>query len=307
MQIERFSLHSSDGRSGLDGVIVYPEIEQPKAAIQILHGLAEHVDRYIPLMEALAEEGFLCVGKSHIGHGKSAISEDRLSDFGSYHAFNYLIDDEASLAKKLRKNVGKNVPIYLFGHSMGSLIARSLLIHLPKTYQKAVLMGTGNMEPFMNRMTGGLLSVLRLFVPGTSKLGFLNEAGLGKYNKAFKPNRSPVDWLSVNTDNVDRYQADPLCGQPCSLHTFYVLNQIMAEIRNPKNLQEMNKDLPVLFLAGEEDAFGEFSKGVRKVIQLFEEAGMKNVQSKFYPNARHEILHEDCGDEVVQDIIDFFN
>lgn len=296
---------SADGRSTLYTLFSRPEGEI-RAALHLIHGFAEHIGRYGDLIQFFREHGILVFGNDHIGHGKSAAKPEELSDFGSFEALEPLLQDEISLAQDVKNTLPEGIPLFLLGHSMGSLMARALLYRAPSLYGKAVIMGTGDLPPVMTAVFAGILNVYKVLGKGHRKSPLLNQLAIGRNNQKFKPARTSCDWLSRDRENVDRYMADPLSGNPGSVHTFYVMNQLMKEIRRPENLKRMRSDLPVLFTAGAEDAFGEFGNGPRRVAELFRQAGMRSVDEKYYPAARHEILNESCAAEVRADLLRFY-
>ena len=116
----------------------------------------------------------------------------------------------------------------------------------------------------------------------------------GAYNKAFAPNRTKVDWLSVSDNNVDAYIADPLCGQKASIGLFYEMLGGIRFISTPKNIASMNRNTPILFISGDKDPVGEMGKGVKHAYEAFRRAGVRDVELKLYKGLRHEILNEDC-------------
>jgi len=197
------------------------------------------------------------------------------------------------------------LPCIILGHSMGSLMLRGLLIRHPDICDKAIIMGTGDNPPILLKVFSLILTLFKTFKPGNYRSPFINYLGIGKYNSFFKPKKTNYDWLSENPENISLYTQDLYCGTPGTLHTFYFLLKLMTLIRKPNELTKMRKDLPVLFVSGEQDAFGGFGKGVNKIVQLFKKAGMKNVNSILYPKMRHEILKEKDHNQVIQDIFDF--
>lgn len=296
---------STDGKSNLYTVIARPE-RKVEAAIHLIHGFAEHIGRYERFIQFFTDHGFLVFGNDHIGHGKSVDKPEFLSDFGSFDALEPLLKDEILLAEEVRSTLSEGTPVYLMGHSMGSLMARDLLYRAPLLYGKAVIMGTGDLPPVFTTVFNAILNIYKVLGKGSVKSPLLNQLAIGKNNGKFKPRLTPYDWLSRNKESVERYIADPLSGNPGSVHTFFVMNQLMTEIRRAENLRKMKKETPVFFVSGAEDAFGDFGKGPGLVADLFRKAGMKSVREKYYPHARHEILNEACEHEVLTDLLDFY-
>jgi len=184
------------------------------------------------------------------------------------------------------------------GHSMGSFIARSFLIRYSGAVDGAIIMGTGWQNPLI--LAGGLavaaVECRRLGCRATSDL--VTNLAFGSYNKAFAPNRTKCDWLSVNEENVDRYIADPMCGQDATVGLFRDMLGGFRFNQNPENLRRMDPSIPVLFIAGKDDPVGEMGKGVERSAKAFRAAGMQQVETLLFPGLRHEILNESCRAEV---------
>ena len=168
----------------------------------------------------------------------------------------------------------------------------------------AVIMGTGQQSAAMT--AGGRLVAARETrrLGGDDKVSKLAEGlAFGSYNKLFAPNRTSCDWLSLDTENVDRYLADPLCGGYATLGLFREMLSGLDFIRDPKNLAKMNANTPVFFVAGEMDPVGDCGRGVWKAAQSFRRAGLRDVTVTIYPEARHEILNDFCREQVQSDIL----
>ena len=323
MKKEFFDFDSAFKGKKIHTVIYQPEIalSEIKGLVQIIHGFAEHIERYDSFMKLLTENGYIVFGDDHLGHGRTAKNNDMaLTDVGSYDAFDYMLKDEWQLNQLMRQRFAHqeplspsdenqrsnpSLPCYILGHSMGSLMLRALLIQYPNICDRAIIMGTGDNKPALLSVFKLILNINKLFHKGDHISKFINTLGIDNNNSKFKDENSPSAWLSVNSDNVKTYTKDSLSGHPGSLHTFCFLCLLMIFIRKKENLEKMNKDMPILMLSGQEDAFGDFGKGPKIVHDLFKEAGMKDVKLITYPNMRHEILNEKDNQIVVHDILDF--
>ena len=260
--------------------------------------MAEHIARYDHFARFLNEQGVAVVGNDHLGHGKSIAPGATPIYFGDGNTWDTVVDDLYTLHLRI-KDKFPGVPLFLMGHSMGSFLARTYLIRYPGTVQAAIIMGTGWQPEIM--LTGGLTMAgtiaRRSGESATSDV--VTNLAFGSYNKAFAPNRTPVDWLSVDTDNVDRYIADPLCGLPATVGLF---RQMLTGIRfnqRPDNLRKMDKDMPILFISGEQDPVGGMMKGVVRSRDAFLAVGVKDVTLLSYAGLRHEILNEKAQQQTV--------
>ena len=297
---KEFYFPSCDGKTQIHAVEWTPEGEA-KGVYQIAHGVAEYALRYEPFAEFLTGKGFVVVANDHIGHGLSVADGAPALYFGAERGWMNVVDDMYAL-RNLTSQKYPRLPYFLMGHSMGSFLARTYLIRYPGTVSAAVIMGTGQQPGYM--LAGGrtVANVIG------KKHGFdkpnaaVSNLAFGSYNKPFEPRRTDFDWLSVNTENVDRYIADPLCGGEATVGLFLDMLGGIAFIGKQANVARMDKNMPVLFISGAMDPVGDLGKGVRKACESFRQAGVRDVTLKLYPGLRHEILNEAEREQVYADI-----
>lgn len=273
---------------------------EPKAVLQIVHGIAERVERYDHFANYLNSLGYLVVAEDHMGHGKSL---DENGVRGYFHGGWFAaIDDTCRLMKDTMAEF-PGLPYVLFGHSMGSFMARTILAKYPECgISAAIICGTGWMP------TAALPVMVKVMEAICKKNGEqkpvqqLHDMVFGGYNKQIPNPRTEKDWLTRNEAVVDAYIADPMCGFVASCGLMRDMVKGFHYNQQPKNLKNMKKHLPVFFIAGGEDPVGPYGKGVEQAAAAFKKAGMINVACKIYPGCRHEILNELNQDEVYQDI-----
>lgn len=296
-----FYFNSSTGKNKIHARMCVPDAE-PRAIVQIIHGIAEYIDRYDEFMSFLADNGIIAVGTDHLGHGKSIESEEQTGFFAYDNGWDYVVRDEEVLRLAMHENYPE-LPIIVFGHSMGSFMTRTLLIRYPDAFNAAIISGTGNQGAAL--VNGGLfMGNLVTGLKGAHHYSkFLNNLAFGSYNKIYDNPKTEYDWLSRDEANVQKYIDDPLCGFIPSCSLFRDMMTGVKFITNKKNLTAMNKDMPVYFMSGDMDPVGECGKGVQKAYNNFLEAGMKDVSIKLYPGGRHEMLNEINKDEVYTDIL----
>ncbi|MBE6910725.1 MAG: alpha/beta hydrolase [Ruminococcaceae bacterium] len=298
---KEFYFPSSDGKTSIHAVEWTPDGEA-RGVYQIAHGVAEYALRYEPFAEFLADKGFVVVANDHIGHGQSVAEGAAPLYFGEKDGWMHVVDDMHAL-RNLTAQKYPGLPYFLMGHSMGSFLARTYLIRYPGTVRAAVIMGTGQQPGYM--VAGGKLAAA-IF---GRKSGFdkfdatVDNLAFGAYNKPFEPKRTNYDWLSVNTENVDAYIADPLCGGQATVGLFRDMLGGIGFISKASNLAQMDMSTPVLFISGAMDPVGDLGKGTTKAYESFKKAGVKDVTLKLYPNLRHEILNEKEKDQVRADIL----
>lgn len=295
-----FTFLSADQKTAIHAVEWRPE-GAVQAVLQISHGVAEYILRYEPFAEFLTGRGFAVAGHDHLGHGDSVAPGGARLFFGPKGSWNWVVDD-IETRRRLAREQFPGVPYFLLGHSMGSFLARTHLICFPGTTDGAILMGTGQMPPAL--LAGGkavaAAEALRIGAEHSSPL--VEKLAFGTYNKIFAPNRTGFDWLSRSTDNVDRYLADPLCGENPSIGLFREMLNGISFITNPENLRRMDLETPILFISGAMDPVGGCGKGVKRAFSGFQKAGVRDVRLILYPEMRHEILCEDIRETVYEDL-----
>lgn len=275
-----------------------------RGVVQIAHGIAEHVERYDGFAEDLARNGYLVVANDHLGHGQSVTSEADLGFFAEKDGWDLAVSDMRKLYEQTHAQY-PDVPYFLFGHSMGSFLTRTYIIKYPVGLAGAIICGTGQQARAIVA-NGVLLGQMECRRRGARfKSDLLNSLAFGAYNNGIENRRTDYDWLSRDSAVVDAYIADPLCGFVPSAGLFTDMMTGIQFIRDWKNMQQMDKDLPVFFISGDMDPVGENGKGVIRAYRGFLKAGMKNVTLKLYHECRHELLNELNRDEVMKDIRDW--
>ena len=300
-----FYYESSTGKNQIHARICTPD-GVPRGIVQIAHGISEHINRYEDFMRFLAENGFVAVGNDHLGHGKSIARLEEQGIFTEKDGWNYVVED----MKKLREQVKEqfpNMPYVFFGHSMGSFLTRTFLILHPDLYDAAILSGTGHQSPAL--VNGGFLAAeLMTKLKGPCSSGqALNDMAFGSYCKRIENPRTPFDWLSRDSETVDKYIADPLCGFVCKTSLYRDMMGGLKFLTSQKNINKMNKDAPIYFMSGAEDPVGDYGAGVETAYKAFCRAGLKDVMIRLYPGGRHEMLNELNRDDVMQDILNWLN
>ncbi len=271
-----------------------------KGIVQIIHGIAERVERYDGFANYLNSQGFLVVAEDHMGHG-SSLEEGGVRGYFHGGWFN-AVDDSYRLIKDTMAEF-PGVPYILFGHSMGSFMARTILAKYPDSgISAAIICGTGWQPtlalPVLIKVVEGICKKTGEETPNEQ----LDNMVFGSYNKRIDNPRTAKDWLTRDEKIVDAYIADPMCGFVPTCGLLRDMMKGIYYIQQGKNLAAMKKDLPVFFIAGQEDPVGAYGKGVEQAGKAFRKAGMINVALKLYPDCRHEILNELNKDEVYADI-----
>ncbi len=272
------------------------------AILQISHGMVEYIERYEDFAEFLCDNGFLVVGNDHRGHGGTAESEVEFGYFAKHKPTETVLSDIHTLTL-ITKAEYPDLPYFLLGHSMGSFFARRYLCEYGELLTGAIIMGTGCQPRLLVKAGKTLTRIITLFKGDKCQCPFIESIAFGAYNKAFEPRRTNKDWLTKDTDIVDKYIADKFCSFAFTLNGYYGMFDCIDSLYNKKNLDRIPKELPVLFVSGSLDPVGEFEKGVVRVYNHFKKVGMKNIQLKFYKDDRHEILNETDRAIVYEDLL----
>ena len=276
-----------------------------RGVIQIVHGIAEYGARYDELARVFTDHGFVVVADDHMGHGGSISEEIPQGCFAE--GWRTAVSDTYRLLR-MTKEEYPDAPYFLYGHSMGSFMTRTLLYTYPNAgLSGAVISGTGWMPPVVLK-TGRAVCRMEAKKKGESSTSpLINKLMFGSYNKGFENPRTPFDWLSRDEKEVDKYIADPLCGFDASIGLAREMLGGMLMNQDKKNLDKMPKDLPILFVSGEADPVGGNGKGVRQAYDAFRKAGMTDVAIKLYPEGRHEMHNEINREELHADVLAFLD
>lgn len=273
----------------------------PRAVVQLVHGIAEHVDRYDGFARFLTEQGFAVVAEDHMGHGKS-INNGGIQ--GYFHGGWFAAVADTHHLLELTRQEFPHIPYILFGHSMGSFMARTVLCRYPDSgITAAVICGTGWQPSAALPVLIKAADLIGKRSGESSPSKALEAMAFGSYNKRVEHKRTACDWITRDDAVVDAYMADPLCGFTPSAGLFRDMLSGIRYIQKPESLAAMKKDLPVFFIAGGDDPVGSYGSGVQKAADAFRQAGMQDVTVKLYPLCRHEILNEINKQEVYQDIL----
>ena len=292
---------STDGIHTLAGVAAVPSCK-PKAILHIVHGMTEHISRYTPTMRALAEQGILCVGYDNLGHGYTA----KAGEYGfiaEEDGHELLARDVAAFAAAVKARYGDTLPYILMGHSMGSFIVRYAAVTSFRP-DKLILMGTGGKNPLAG-IALALIAVNQRCYGAKHVSPFIDKLAFGSYNDRFKAEGDERNlWLTTLPEVRKKYRADPLCTFRFTVSAMGDLIRLLKYTNDGAWYTALDKDLPILLVAGEEDPVGAYGKGVKEVYGKLIKTG-HNAKLKLYAGARHEILNDRSRDEVLADLLSF--
>ena len=304
MKKENIYFESRDGVSKLHAIVWSDETKKPIGILQIIHGMAEYIDRYDDFARFMVKKGFVVVGDDHLGHGDSVGENGTFGYFCKKDPATVLVRDEHRL-KKLMEGKYPGVSYYILGHSMGSFIARNYLNRYGSGIQGMIVMGTGNQSKALLGASKVLVGLTGFFCGEKHVAKFINKLAFGTYNRAIEDAKTNVDWLTKDETIVDKYIADERCGFTFTVNGFRGLFELIYRLQKPKNFVNIPKQIPVFFVSGEEDPVGDYGEGVIGAKNDLVRAGLENVSMKLYPGDRHEILNETDKDIVYQDIYEW--
>jgi alpha-beta hydrolase superfamily lysophospholipase len=304
MEAIEFRYTSQDGES-IYAIKWRPEqTHQLKGVVQIVHGMAEHVGRYERFAEALCEAGFIVVGNDHRGHGRTTRNRENPIFFHEENGWQKVIEDIRQL-NQIVSEENFNLPIFLFGHSMGSFLTKGYIQTYGAGLSGVILSGTGYMSKWTSPLPiwlarrdvrkYGEKQISQTLAPIISKL----------YNRSFQPIRTESDWLTRDPKEVDKFKEDPLSGTPLSAGFYRDMMEGMAQMDDPNRVAQIPKYLPILLIGGDKDPVGSFGKAMKKTKKVYEKQEMQDVEMKLYEGARHELLNETIRDQVTEDLIEW--
>ena len=302
MKVSEFTFDSSTAHNKIFTRLYEPDGE-PKAVLQISHGMAEHSALYKPFCEYMAQRGFVVVINDHLGHGRSVTSGALYGHFGEKGGLYNVVEDQRNLQSIMREKYPE-LPYFLMGHSMGSFIAREFAAAYGNSLTAVVFMGTSaGISTAMWKAERTYLNMLKKAKGARAKIPSLEKIATGPYNKKFKPNRTNYDWVTSKEEEVDRFVNDPLCGFSFTINGYMGLLELLNRTYLDNTLTAGNPMLPIIFMSGCEDSCMLGYKKHIEAVSKQQEAGYYYVGSKMYAGMRHEILNEIGKEQVYEDIL----
>lgn len=304
MKIEKsaFTVNSKYDSNIIHGVFASPVVKaNAKAIVVIAHGMAEHKGRYDEFITFLAQNGYAVFVHDHLGHGESVKSDDYLGFFGEEDGWKTLVEDCGSVIDCARE-IFPNRQVILFGHSMGSFVARAFAQMHPLTLDGAVFCGTSGSNPAA-AIAVKIADAVAKSKGNLYRSEFINTIAFGTYNKKIKPQRTEFDWLTRDNEIVDKYVADKYCGFLFTACGFRDLFSVLKYVSGKSWYNGVRKNLPMYLIAGDADPVGEYGSGVKQVAADLKKTGHTNVDIKIYKGGRHEILNETDRADVMNDVL----
>lgn len=299
---KEYSFHSEADGLLISVLEVVPEKAPYKGIIQLVHGMSEYKERYLPFMEYLADAGFLSVIHDHRGHGKSVQQKEDLGYMYGGGA-KALLQDMLTVNHRIKEKY-PNLPVVLFGHSMGSLAVRAFAAKYDSEIDMLIVCGSPSKNPA--RVLGTFLAKTEKKIFGARHQSKLIEAlSFGSYAARFKNEKSRNAWVCSDPEVYLKYEKDKMCGFTFSDDGYLVLFELLKEAYDTKNWKCTKPNMPVLFVAGEEDPCIGNVRKFGKAVKAMRSAGYTSVRGKLYPGMRHEILNEKGKEQVYRDLLKY--
>ena len=299
MNLEKIKMKSNQDGLELDVSLIRPEGEI-KGILQISHGMSEHKERYYPFMEYLASCGYVSIIHDHRGHGSSVKKKEDLGYFYDDTAEN-IVEDLYQITNYMKEQY-PDKKLILFGHSMGSMVVRKYIKKYDKDIDKLIVCGSPSKNPFLG-VALIVVKILKIFKGEYHRSNLIQKLAFGSYNKNIDNPMSDNAWVCANEEIVKEYDEDELSGFVFTLNGFQNLFTLMKDIYSKQGWKLNHKELPIFFIAGEEDPVINSPKDWQKAQDFLKEVGYQKVSGKLYQGMRHEILNEKDNKIVFEDII----
>lgn len=293
-----FELHCADGHA--IQVCHWPPASPVRGVILLSHGMSEYGARYDRLAKVFAAAGYAVYAHDHRGHGKQPAIRGW---FAERDGWQRVLDD----LDEVRRHAALDwpgAPLYLLGHSMGSFIARAYFLAHGEGLAGLMLSATGYRQAMLARGMRGIARLAGRKGRSTQPSVFMATLVFGSFNLGFRPTRTPVDWLTRDQGEVDRYLADPLCGfAPTPSLWVDLFGGIIVMEKGEKRGKGLNTACPVLLFAGSRDPVSLGKIGLNQLKRRYLAAGLTDVQVRVYPGGRHEMHNETNRHELEADLL----
>ncbi len=301
MKKEEFYYDSRDNQSRIHGVRYTPGDRVPICVVQIIHGMAEYIERYEEFARFLVERGCVVTGNDHLGHGKS-VGEDGLYGYFCEQDPATVVVRDVHRLKKMTQQLYPTLPYLIIGHSMGSFILRNYLTVYGSGISGAVIMGTGYQKSSSMKAAQLMVRFQKLFWGSRHVSRFCDKVSFGSYNKRIADARTDFDGLSKDEESVQKYVEDPLCGNIFTINGFLTLTELIMRAHDPERMKKIPADLPLMVISGAADPLGGYGEGIPKVCEGLRQAGGKDVEMHLCPTGRHALLKEPERAEIMEEI-----
>ena len=295
MSFQKSTFKSSNGKTDISYFIWSPSVPA-RGVIQIVHGMCEYMGRYSELAFFLADKGYVVCGEDHLGHGQSVGEKDTFGYFGKRNGSTYLVEDVERL-HQIMKDSYPGKPFILFGHSMGSFIARNWFAQYGNDCDGLILSGTSGPVSLTGIMRV-LAKVQRFFVGDKKPANFIAKTVNKAYMKKVESPITSCDWISTDQETVKRYTGDPFCTFTFTHSAYIDLFDLLDHCNTDSWYESIPKGKPILILSGDEDPVGDYGEGPKKIYEKLITNGQEKVTLDIRHGMRHE-PHNEIGREAI--------
>lgn len=286
----------------LSVLAVVPQKKPYRAVVQLVHGMSEHKERYLPFMEYLAEQGYVSVIHDHRGHGKSIRGS---ADLGYMYGggAEAIVRDIGLVNRKIRAELS-GIPLILMGHSMGSLAVRAFAAEHDSCMDMLIVCGSPSYNGAMP-LGKAIASVEKAVLGERHRSRLIESISFGPNVWKFRKDKTCTAWICSDPVVAREYETSRLCGFTFTDDAYLALFDLMKRAYDTKHFCCTNPDMPVLFVSGAEDPCLIDVRHFAKAVQAMRSAGYFDVKGKLYPGMRHEILNEKDKYQVYKDIVTY--
>lgn len=308
MKRDEFVLKSKFDELPISVLLLWDDNAPVKGVLELVHGMCEHKERYIPFMELMATNGYACLIHDHRGHGASLYSKEDLGYFykGGYNA---MIEDVMLVRDSvLSREEFSKLPIHLFGHSMGSMVVRGVIKRYDNKFDSLIVCGSPSYNP-LSGVGASIASLVSLVKGERYRSNLVHGLSFGGFKIKAKKQTDKMtnSWICSDPAVVLAYNRDSDCHFRFTLNGFINLFRLMEYVYSPKGWHLSNLDMPIHFISGADDACLVSEDKFLKAVEFIRKRGYSHVSSKLYPDMRHEILNEIGKEEVYQDVLEFLD
>ncbi len=301
MKNKQGSFLSSNGVSNIAYRICMPD-GNARGIIQISHGMCEYFDRYEDSIKYFTDNGFVVCGCDHMGHGGSVASEEDLGYFGT-EDYRHLADDQKKLTDLVRRSY-RSLPYILFGHSMGSFVARDYISRYHSSIDGCIICGTSGSNSAVG-MGITLCSLIKKLKGERYRSKLIKNISFNGYNKLFKRENDSVSWLTRDAEVREKYRNDPKCSYVFTVSAYKTMFELLRQVTSEEWARTVPLSLPVYIISGRDDPVGNYGKGVDEVFDRLNACELNFLKYKIYDDCRHELFNETNREEVWEDVKSF--
>ena len=278
-----------------------------KAVLFLVHGSVEHAYRYKHFAEFLSQNNIAVIAPDLRGHGQTVKLNGQYSFFAENDGWIKVIEDLKLIKKQIIQEY-ESKPVFVFGHSMGSILVRDFISRDAQKLKGAIVMGNTFGKFALVKISLFILWFLLIFRKSNSTSPYFHDQLFGRFSRTIKNPKTAVDFISRDEEQVQKYIDDPLCGITVTLNYAQQLAKGSLIAAKTKTLKATPIDLPILLISGRSDPVGgKDAEEVRNLFKAYQENGKTKVELKLYENARHELLNDINRNEVMAYILNWIN